>query len=231
MKVGVLSDIHGNSDALRVVLDEFHRQNISELLFLGDLVGYYPFASECLPMLAEFEVSRVRGNHDQVAIDCYVNQTVPSESYTIDYGHALERSLAEQNDALMHFLTEMPLTSHLERGGRVLQLVHGAPWDALEGRVYPDFCDWSRFDGIAADVVLFGHTHYPLEHHHDSVFLLNPGAVGQARSSCGVACAAVLDLDALAANLFQLPYDRQRLITDARLHDPGLPYLVEVLTS
>lgn len=230
MKIGVLSDIHGNADALRVVLDEFRRQNIRELLFLGDLVGYYPFASECLPMLAEFEITCVRGNHDQVALDCHAAKTPPSESYTRDYGHALERSLLESSEPLMRLLAEMPLTSRIERGGRVLHLVHGAPWDALEGRIYPDFRDWSRFDGVEADAVLFGHTHYPLQHRHGSVLLLNPGAVGQARHRSGVACAAVLDLDALAATLVELPYDRERLIADARLHDPGLPYLVEVLT-
>ena len=226
----MLSDIHGNADALRVVLDEFNRQNIRELLFLGDLVGYYPFASECLLMLAEFQVTRVRGNHDQVAIDCHATQTVPSEAYTREYGHALERSLAEQNEALTHFLAETALTSRIERGGRVLQLVHGAPWDALEGRIYPDFRDWRRFDGVAVDAVLFGHTHFALQHHHGSIFLLNPGSVGQARNRSGVACAAMLDVDTLEATPVELPYDSERIIADARFHDPDLPYLVEVLT-
>lgn len=230
MKVGLLSDIHGNADALRAMLDEFHRQGIHELLFLGDLVGYYPFASECLPLLAEFEVLSVRGNHDQVALDCHSAQIKPSEAYTRDYGHALERSLAEQNDDLIAFLTEMPLTRRIERGGRVLQLVHGAPWDPLEGRVYPDFGDWDRFDDSEPDLVLLGHTHYPFQHRHNSALIINPGAVGQARHRSGVACAAVLDLEPLTATLVELPYDRERLIADARLHDHGLPYLVDVLT-
>lgn len=230
MKIGVLSDIHGNADALRVVLDAFRRLNIRQLLFLGDLVGYYPFAGECLAMLAEFEIVSVRGNHDQTALDCLETGNPPSTAYTQDYGHALERALAEQNDELNRFLSALPLTRRVELGGRVLELVHGSPWDALEGRVYPDFRDWNRFDETRADALLFGHTHYPLVHQHGSLLLLNPGAVGQSRHRSGMACAAVLDLEELAATLIELPYDCERLIADSRRHDPGLPYLVEVLT-
>ena len=46
MKIGVISDVHGNSDALQAVLRELAGA-VEQVLFLGDLCGYYPFVNEC----------------------------------------------------------------------------------------------------------------------------------------------------------------------------------------
>ena len=41
MKIAVISDIHGNYDALVEVLKDAKSENIDHLLVLGDIVGYY----------------------------------------------------------------------------------------------------------------------------------------------------------------------------------------------
>ncbi|HYF33898.1 MAG TPA: metallophosphoesterase family protein [Prosthecobacter sp.] len=224
MKLGVLSDIHGNYAALAVVLEEFRRQGISDLLFLGDMIGYYPFAKSCLAMLEEFRVTSVRGNHDQIGLDCLRDGTRTSEAYRRAYGSALDRAL---DDGVR--LEEAPLEQRLSLQGRTLLLCHGSPWDALEGRVYPDFKEWEQFETCGADAVLMGHTHYPVLRKCGAVLVLNPGSVGQARQRSGVACAALLDVPAMTASLLELPYDPAALIADARAHDPDLPYLTQVL--
>jgi predicted phosphodiesterase len=230
MKLGILSDIHGNDDALRVVLQEFQQRHISDLLFLGDLVGYYPFAAECVKLLAGFHVTGVLGNHDQVALQCLATGMRPAAAYSRSYGSALERTLAAGNTAVQSFLQGLPLRRSLVIAGRTLEMIHGSPWDALEGRVYPDFADWQRFNAISADVVLLGHTHYPIVRNEGNVLVLNPGSVGQARHRSGVACAAVLELPAMTATLIELPCECGRILANAHQHDPQLPYLTEVLT-
>ena len=47
MKIGLISDIHGNYEALKAVLAELDRMNISEIYCLGDVVGYYSQVNEC----------------------------------------------------------------------------------------------------------------------------------------------------------------------------------------
>jgi putative phosphoesterase len=229
MTFGVLSDIHGNDAALAAVLAEFRRQSITRLLFLGDLVGYYPFATRCLRMLDGFEVTAVRGNHDDVALRCLTTGAPPDPAYRRAYGSALERALAEGDPALESFLQSLPLEHSLAIEGRTLHLCHGSPWDPLEGRVYPDFKEWHRFDSRSEDALLLGHTHYPLIRQCGPLLLLNPGSVGQARQRGGIACAALLDVPAMTASLIEVPYDPAPLIADARLHDPELPYLTQVL--
>jgi len=229
MRLGILSDIHGNHVALTAVLEEFRRQNVTNLLFLGDLVGYYPFAKECVFMLSEFRVTSVRGNHDHIALNCLEAGTHTDERYRRAYGSALDRALDQKDAATETFLREMPLERRVRLENRTLLLSHGSPWDVLEGRVYPDFKEWQRFEQMKTDVVLLGHTHYPLQHQCGSVLVLNPGSVGQARQRYAMACAAVLDVSSLTASMLEIPYDPAPLIADARMYDPDLPYLIKVL--
>src|SRR6266550_4504433 len=63
----VLSDVHGNLEALRAVLAE--ADPAAELLCLGDTVGYGPNPNECLDLLKARNVLMVLGNHDVAAID------------------------------------------------------------------------------------------------------------------------------------------------------------------
>jgi putative phosphoesterase len=228
MILGVISDIHGNNAALAVVLDEFRRRGVQQLVFLGDLVGYYAFAAESFALLAEFEVASVRGNHDQVALDC-LEIGHRDERYCEKYGSALDRGLARATPALVGFLQGSPLTRTVQIAGRKFFACHGSPWDPLDGRVYPDFPEWERFSTLGVDVILLGHTHYPVARWCGSVLVLNPGSVGQSRHRSGVACAAVLDLPGLAHQLLELPYSSDALIADSTLHDPDLPYLCNVL--
>ena len=48
MKRALISDIHANLEALRVVLDDIRSQGIREIYCLGDIVGYGPNPCECL---------------------------------------------------------------------------------------------------------------------------------------------------------------------------------------
>ena len=90
MKIGLLSDIHGNHIAMEAVM-EFLLPEVDTFAFLGDLCGYYPFLSECLDLYPRDNVVGVLGNHDSVLIDCYKKQIVPSNHYEDKYGSAISK--------------------------------------------------------------------------------------------------------------------------------------------
>ena len=52
-RIAVISDIHGNSVALKAVLEEIAREGIERTVCLGDVVGYGPDPSECLRLVSE----------------------------------------------------------------------------------------------------------------------------------------------------------------------------------
>jgi putative phosphoesterase len=228
MSIAVVSDVHGNAAALAAVISRLESE-AEDVLFLGDLVGYYSLAHECLEMLRPLSLRGVRGNHDRVLLDCAETGTRPDPAYVAAYGTAVTRSLDADDGRLVSFLRTLPESLVVEVGGIRIALWHGAPWDLLDGRVYPDFQDWDRFGNTDADILLMGHTHYPFERRIGTRLLLNPGSVGQPRDRSGVAEYAVLDPVAGRVRLAAVGYDFSPVLADVAANDPGLPYLAEVL--
>ncbi len=64
MKRAILSDIHGNLEALNAVLADIKSQDISQIYCLGDVIGYGPNPLDCLDLAMKFDVCLL-GNHDQ----------------------------------------------------------------------------------------------------------------------------------------------------------------------
>lgn len=63
-KYAILGDIHGNWDALSVVIDDAINRGVTEFVCVGDIVGYNANPSECLNKIRELKCITVRGNHD-----------------------------------------------------------------------------------------------------------------------------------------------------------------------
>ena len=60
MKIGIISDIHGNSLALDAVLDDFKRKGVEKVFCLGDLAmaGYDPnYTIETIKNIPNLEIS------------------------------------------------------------------------------------------------------------------------------------------------------------------------------
>ena len=174
MKVGLISDIHGNSPALQSVLAAL-RDRVDSILFLGDLVGYYPFVNECAEVWDADKIIGVLGNHDRILADCLAQGSEPDSSYCARYGSALTRSLKDLSPKARDLLASWPQERSLNLEGVSVAMFHGAPWMPLEGRVYPDFAEWGRFEGCPAEVIVLGHTHYPLMKKWGGKLIVNPG--------------------------------------------------------
>jgi putative phosphoesterase len=228
MRIGLLADIHGNDLAFHRVLDALGA--VDALLFAGDLCGYYPFVNECLAAWPTTPAFAVQGNHDAVLVDCLASgQSAPPE-YRSRYGSALDRTLQSISMGAKTLVRSWPTVRTCDFGETRVMLVHGAPWDPLHGRVYPDFSDWDRFSNTPGDVVIMGHTHYPFVRTHKEKLIINPGSVGQARQRSRVACYGVLHIESHRVELFEVPYSPEPLIADAMKHDPDCTYLTKVLT-
>ena len=68
MKRALISDIHANLEALRVVIDDIRAQGIREIYCLGDIVGYGPNPCECLDEVIVKAKVTILGNHDQATL-------------------------------------------------------------------------------------------------------------------------------------------------------------------
>src|SRR3954452_2220643 len=76
--IAILSDIHGNLEALQAVLADIEQQGAQAIYCLGDVVGYGPNPRECLDLVQGFHLT-ILGNHDQGALFDPVGFCGPAE--------------------------------------------------------------------------------------------------------------------------------------------------------
>ena len=65
--IAVISDIHSNLEALEAVLADLKSQEVSEIVCLGDIVGYASGVKSCMRVVQELDCPVVMGNHDEAA--------------------------------------------------------------------------------------------------------------------------------------------------------------------
>ena len=211
----IISDIHGNMEALQAVLADIRSQGIREVYCLGDVVGYGPNPRECIDLVMESKLVLL-GNHDQGAMfdpDGF-NQ---SAERAIFWTRSQLESTTEPRPARekrWEFLSERP-RSHRENG---YLFVHGSARNPLNEYVFPeDVYNQRKMERIFALVEKYcfqGHTHVPgiftesmqflspedIEHTYKldgRKTLCNVGSVGQPRDGNKKACYVVLEDDVI----------------------------------
>ena len=182
MNIAIIGDIHGNKDALVAMLSEAKKLKVQLILITGDIVGYYPFVKEVLELLKNWNTVIVKGNHEEILKNSLADQSF-LEQTTIKYGSGLEESIRELSNDEIKFLTNLPHPMELEIEQKNILLAHGSPVDVNE-YIYPD-CEISKLawlENIECDILICGHTHYPMKKFHKNKIILNPGSIGQPRN-------------------------------------------------
>ena len=229
MKIAVLSDIHGNSIALSAVLKEIKDAGIRHILVLGDIVGYYYHPDEVLKQLESFETTMIRGNHETLLEEAQGNSEI-EERLHIRYGSGISEALKKLSPAQIDTLLSLPEKRSVEISGMAFLLCHGSP-SKNDEYVYPD-ADEQKLKECAiegVDMVLMGHTHYPMLKAVGKTTLLNPGSVGQPRDIGSSASWAIIDTVGRSAELRRTPFDAGSVVNEVRAIDPQNLYLAEVL--
>lgn len=174
MKIAFISDIHGNYEGLITVLKQIGR--IDRIICAGDITGYYPFANEVTEKIKKSNILSVRGNHDQYLLD---GKAPKSASRKVKESIEFTKKIISKRS--LKFLEKLPNRLMFEIKGKKVLVCHGSPWDHLEERIYPDYAHFERFESVDADIIVLGHTHYPLVKKVGRKTIINPGSCGQPR--------------------------------------------------
>lgn len=179
MKVAILSDIHSNKYALAKVLETLMADHeIKHYIILGDFFGYYPWAQEVYDLVMSIpgEVFCISGNHDELMARPFSPDSQP------EYWDVLKQNWDSLTDEAKMWISGLKPKLEIVIDNVEFKLYHGTPDDPLYGRFYPDYSghiDWFPSDD---EVILLGHTHYPLFIRTEkNGLIINPGSVGQPR--------------------------------------------------
>jgi predicted phosphodiesterase len=231
MRVGVISDIHGNAAALESVLEALDGERLDAVWCLGDLVGYGPDPNRCCELVAHRADLSLVGNHDLGVIG-----SIPLEEFSPDAAAA-----ARWTDTVLTDFSRAYLKSlHPQASVQGAELFHASPRDPVWDYVLSEPVARESLELTEAPVVMVGHSHVPLAmvlengrakgglapggHEADLArgrWLLNPGSVGQPRDNDPRAAYLLLDFDAHYASFMRVPYPVER--TQAEIRERGLP--------
>jgi predicted phosphodiesterase len=237
----LISDIHGNLEALEVVLDDIKAQGITEIFCLGDVIGYGPNPRECIDRVMETCRITLLGNHDQGAMFDPDGFNSGAERAIFWTREQLEApSDRDANQRRWEFLGELP-RSH--RSGNCL-FVHGSPRNPLSEYIFPEDIynhrKMERLFQLVGRYCFQGHTHVPgiftesfqffapdeidLEYTlGEGKLMVNVGSVGQPRDGDPRACYVVLE-DGLADDSPNGDTDRPALVRSPKLVYRRLSY-------
>lgn len=177
MRIGVLSDVHGNLGALRAVLDDLAGQRVDTAVNLGDLLSGGLQPRETGDLLIAAELATVRGNHERQVLTLRPERMGASDR------------LAHEviSDSHRTWLASLPPT--LELGNDVLAF-HGSPTDDLTylletveptgARPATEQEVLDRLgDAAGRSLLLCGHTHLQrMMRLPTGGSVVNPGSVG-----------------------------------------------------
>jgi protein phosphatase len=199
MKLVIISDIHGNHDALRALPEEY-----DELWVLGDLVNYGPQPKEVVADVMEKASLVVQGNHDHAV--AYDDDSRWSPRYRPMAEATRRYTSAVLSDGHKAYLRGLPLQAQAERDGLLFHLTHATPADPLYGRHPTEAEGWAaELNTLSADVLLVGHTHVPFLRKIGDKVVLNPGSLGQPRKGAPLASYAVWQDGTFELRSFQYP--------------------------
>src|SRR5512140_1059617 len=112
----IISDIHGNLEALSIVLADIRQRNIQEVLCLGDIIGYGPNPRECLDLVMETCRTTLMGNHDFAVFYEPYNFNAGAESASYWTRRCFEQEPdAEVRNRRWRFLGSLPPRIKTER--------------------------------------------------------------------------------------------------------------------
>ena len=189
----ILSDIHGNLEALTAVLAD--AQGLyGQIYCLGDLVGYGADPNPVVEWARNSVAAIVRGNHDKISVglDSLENYNPGAQASAL----WTREALTPESRAYLERLPRGPL--RLEAGGEGFDLVHGSPADEDEYLIFPDDV-YRMVPYLDTRLSFFGHTHVQggfliarngvrrlspngtLVLDRGYLYLVNPGSVGQPR--------------------------------------------------
>jgi protein phosphatase len=217
MKLVIISDIHGNHDALRALPEEY-----DELWVLGDLVNYGPQPKEVVADVMEKASLVVQGNHDHAV--AYDDDSRWSPRYRPMAEATRRYTSAVLSDGHKAYLRGLPLQAQAERDGLLFHLTHATPADPLYGRHPTEAEGWAaELNTLSADVLLVGHTHVPFLRKIGDKVVLNPGSLGQPRTGAPLASYAVCQDGRFELRSFRYPVEA----TVEKLRALALPRPVE----
>lgn len=226
----ILSDLHGNLEALETVLADVSRRGVETMACLGDFVGYGAAPNECIDRLRPRIEAAVAGNHDLAATG-----RIKLGYFNDDAARAARWTMQALRPENLEYLRALPFSL----AWRGVRLVHSSPASPEEWHyVFTPNDAAIEMESCEESVCFIGHSHFPgtfelqgsrvaytrverVTTRANARYLVNVGSVGQPRDGDPRAAYLLWDDEARTIEHVRLEYDIES--ARRRILDAGLP--------
>ena len=186
MKIAVISDIHGNLEALNSVMEDIEQRECDKIFVLGDLAMAGPnpdiAVDYFMSKINDPKYTIIQGNTDLMIFEYNENLYNILKTKAPIMAEALKSDVAMLSPIQKNFLAVLPIQKELEVDGVKFLLVHGSPRKNNED-ILPDLSlekVEEMLEHVETDVVLCGHTHIPCGFQTSTKkTVVNVGSVGR----------------------------------------------------
>ncbi|RIL52484.1 metallophosphoesterase [Mammaliicoccus fleurettii] len=221
VKFAILTDIHGNYDALTAVLTDIdNKKDIKHIYNLGDNIGVGHQTNEVLEVITNRDdMTYIAGNHDEAIMAVANKEDYPESLKNKFYEHHqwivehldtkyynflnnLQREVTQDIEGLKFYFTHYRILEE-----NIKQHISDDPFEPI---VEPSLEHvHGLFNGLYADFVTFGHNH--VLHHFDDIetIYFNPGSVGLNNGAYAVYGIVEVKDGAINVERIKVPYDNQ----------------------
>ena len=218
MKLLIISDVHGNQEALKSVITEVEKEmDIEGCILLGDVIDYGMHSNEVVQLLRKMPypvLCNIRGNHERAVLsDDYTRFSSERGKLCAQYTKSI---LSQETwEYIRHAMLDNGMAEFAVGGKRCLA-VHGSLediyWKSINAN--QDLSEYREYD-----YVFSGHSHLPhffevfyktddpVHRNRKKTIFINPGSVGQPRNLNPMAQFAILDIDTEEVSMRKIPYD------------------------
>jgi putative phosphoesterase len=196
MRIAVISDVHGNYDALQLVLKDMNSKKIDEVIVLGDIIFRGKEPRKCFEAIRELKpLVWILGNTDN-----WVNEIkddfLPKDEKEEKIYENFNFTLNQLDKESIDFMKILPSKQYLDIGTYRILCVHGSDKkiNAPVGTMTKTEDLDDLFERLDADIMVCGHTHLPFTATKKKKLLMNVGTVGLADTGYGPSY-GILDID------------------------------------
>lgn len=234
MKIGVVSDIHGNLEALNAAVD-FLEDRVDFLISLGDVVGYGPDPENCIDIISAKTSLMLRGNHEEALLKQDFSRLKEDARVSLEWtAEHLKKSYIEQ-------FAQYPMEAVKEE----IFFAHASVSNPLHKYIFTKKNAEEEFPLLKKRICFIGHTHIPggfeqdmnsgkvetiypdfsgclnIELKDSSRYIINAGSVGQPRDGFPFACILIYGTDEKIVSLHRIEYPAET--TRKKIIEAGLP--------
>lgn len=196
MKIAVLSDIHGNMEALDAVLEHIKTEKIDRVFICGDLAMAGPEPSKAVDFLMSYDATFIQGNTDEMI----VKNIIPPNEIMVN---ALKYAQDDLSDKQKDFLASLPFSHGEKIEDLNLLFVHGSPRKNNED-ILPDQPSEKiaeMVENTTQDIIFCGHTHLPCGYQIKKQTVVNVGSVGRPFGEEPKACYVTVNINKSEAEI------------------------------